>query len=1774
MLPLVMQNSAYELHAELYRSPRTLVYDAVRRSDGKRVAVKTNAADYPSALDLSRLRREFYLLRRLDVPGAVKVHALESWGARLALIEEYQDGEALSARARSGPLPIGELLELAEAVSRVVVQLHERLVHLDLAPENIFWHAEQASACVIDFSRAVPLEAQHGFAAESCAESSLPYVAPERSGRMSRRVDARADLYSVGAVLYELATGRPMFDAATRAEWFFCHTARQPAPPHRVNPDVPEVVSSIILRLLDKNPDQRYQSAAALLRDLRECRQRWVSSGTVEPFALSRRVARSSLRSPSRIHSREHEVAALLDAYDSVRSGDTCAAIVSGDAGVGKSALVEHMRTIITRLDGYFVSGKADQFGVARPYAALVQAFREITTHLLAEPEERLKSWAEQLNAALSPNAHLLVEMVPELERVIGPQVKPPTGNPVEEQNRFQNAITAFLHTFAKPSHPLVLFLDDLQWSDPDSLGLVERLLADPDVTSFLFIGAHRGDAAILPHLDARLQKRARASVRRLRLEPLGAGAAFELLADMLEQANAETEQLARRIHASTQGNPLHFIEVVRLLRHDGQLHFDARSDRWAWNLAQIRLASDAQKLPDVIRQRFQNLSSATRNCLQLAACIGSSFRLDVLAMVSNQSIEDIYSQLMEATEHGFVAGAEAADGASAQSGASFGNTERLRFLHDGLQQAAHAELSEQARQQAHHRIGRLLLQHCSPVEREERSIEIAHQLNEGRSLIESDGERAELLQLNLSAARKATQYSAHESAFGLLEVAHSLLPPAAFEHSFSVAFEVHYRYAAAAYLVQHFDVARQACAEILKRARSPLERARVHAMQLVQLTFCGRMDDAIDAGLRALSTLGIRLTARPSRWAILRDLALVSWRLWRRPIASVEHQEVLSDERARLCMKVLIDFIPSSYLTGNERLFAASVLKQVNLSLIFGNGPESASAYASYTVLLAGLGRLKRADEFGRLALRLLERYAASDTRCRNYLLYALFAHSWTRPWNELRRWFQDAVRAGLESGDHLFTAYGCGWVYLWDPEVDIETAHAESASYLSIIERTDYQNAHDAALLARQFWRNLLGQTSSRVSLGDAEFDEEACVQRMRSAQNQSGLGIHALYSLVLAVLYERWEAAFGLVEASKPLIRALAGSPYMVEYSLHAFLACISVRDPRVRRRARRVARRLRAQILEWAAYSPENFGVLGLLVDAEWARVSSARVAATRLYHAATAASYASLGARYEALANERAALFFCEEKLERLAAPHLAAAQYHYARWGAVAKVRFLEEQYPRLIELARGEQAVVHAARASSSLGMATRGGEDGDSVVIDRVCGLLSAELPLDGLFAQLLYVLQQAFGGTRSVLLLRDDETGQLISRAELSAEREAGERGAELLDPSRLPASVLRYAVRSGKPVLIERTLRGHGFTKDEYLHRSGVRSLLAVPMMHRGQAVGALYFEHRTAPQAFDSRASALAQTIGAQVAIAIQNTQLDERLKRMTDSFSRVVPKEFLSNLGRKSFSEIRPGESITKAMTVLFCDLRGFTTLSERLGPSSSIELVNTYLSRMETPILANGGFVDSYSGDGILALFDAGPEHAVRAAIAMLREMSDLNELRDAQGAERLTIGIGVNSGQLTLGAIGGAQRFKYGVVGDTVNLAARIEGLTKYYGVPLLISGETWLALEPGMRAWTRPLGRARVVGRSEPVELFEVFGADEPHILQRKQQLSSDWRQALELFGARQFVAASEAFRGVRNSLDQDRPAALFEERARRLASAPPASGWTAVEEILEK
>src|SRR5882762_7004850 len=749
---------------ETLREDEEFAFCRGRRDDGElpTILLVAPVSEHPVPAILERLEHEYSLRDELDSDWAARPLALTRREGRLMLILEDPGGEPLD-RLLGQPMGLSRFLRFAVGLAAALGKLHQQgLIHKDIKPANILLDSATGAVWLTGFGIAsrLPRERQPAEPPEMIA-GTLAYMAPEQTGRMNRSVDSRSDLYSLGVTFYEMLTGGLPFTASDPMEWVHCHIARQPVTPGERLKEVPSPLSAIIVKLLAKTAEERYQTAAGVESDLRRCLAEWEACGRIDTFALGAHDTSDQLLMPERLYGRDRERETLLAAFQQVvATGTPALVLVSGYSGVGKSSVVHELHKAIVLPRGIFISGKFDQYKRDIPYATLAQAFRTLIRQILSESEARVERWRNAIRDSVGPNGQLIVSLIPELEFVIGKQPLVAELPATEAENRFHMVFRSFLGVFADKKHPLAIFLDDLQWLDAATLKLLEHLITHPDVRHVLIIGAFRDNEVSTSHplmqtLDA--IRGTEAVVREIVLAPLSLDDVTQFVADTLHCEHGRAEPLARLVYDKTLGNPFFAIQFLTALAEEGLLAFDANATAWTWDLARIRAKGYTDNVVDLMVGKLRRLPDATQERLKQLACLGNVAEIATLTLVHGLSEEEIHTELWEATRTGLI----------------FRREDSYAFLHDRVQEAAYALIPEGERAAAHLRIGRALASRTAAAELEEHIFEIVNQLDRGSALIDLREERERVAELNLIAGKRAKTSTAYASALNYLAAGH-----------------------------------------------------------------------------------------------------------------------------------------------------------------------------------------------------------------------------------------------------------------------------------------------------------------------------------------------------------------------------------------------------------------------------------------------------------------------------------------------------------------------------------------------------------------------------------------------------------------------------------------------------------------------------------------------------------------------------------------------------------------------------------------------------------------------------------------------------------------------------------------------------------------------------------------------------------------------------------------------------------------------------------------
>ena len=1489
-------NPDYEWTAELGGDAGFALQRGRRTRTGAPVLAKLSRAGGARAIDAAVLRRECAIAAELASAATLLPRVVEA-RQQILLVMEDPGGDLLTSLFAAGPMQVSTVLAIGARLAATLAELHGRgIVHHGIRPEAVLCDPANDAVWLIDFADTGRATSRPAPAATSLSAARLIYVSPEQTGRMDRAVDHRSDLYALGVVLYEALCGAPPIRSDDSLALIHWHIAGVPVEPSRIVPSVPAPLSDIVMKLLAKAPDERYETAAGLMADLERCAREWTTHRRIEPFALGLRDGRSDLVISPRLYGREAEVGRLLDAFERAciaDSGHAEIVLVQGYAGIGKTTLIQQLYRPIVRQKGYFIAGKFDQVVRGVPFGALIQAFRGLVQQLLTESEAQLARWRDTLTLALGNNGGVLAEVIPEIEFIVGPQPVPPVLGSVESRNRFQRVLQNFLAALAQPAHPLVLFLDDLHWADAATLSLLEPLLTGGEIRSLLLVGAYRDtelDAAPRLVRTLALLESAGVAPQRIALGPLTAHDLTDLVADTLRCEPTQAEPLARLIERKTGGNPFFVTQFLKMLEREGHLRFDIAQARWTYRITEIADAPLADNVVDLMTGSIQRLPPKTQYALTLAACIGNRFDQRTLAIVSEQAPAQTSDDLARAIDAGLIVAVTPAPARPANaSDDALDDTSTFMFLHDRVQQAAYALIPEDRRRMVHLTVGRLLRARRPAEHLEVRLFDVVHHLNLGRALIASADERLEVARLNLAAGRRAKSSTAHDTALELLLAGSDLLDAAAWDTDYELCFALHLEAAECEYLCGHFDTALERYGQLTRMARTPIDQARVARLRSVQFENMARYADSIATvreGL-ALFDLSFPDDEGGKGHALEHEIEIIETLRAGREIAALVTLPTMVDPEVRMVMSMLTDIWSAAYIIGDPTLARLMSATLVRLSFEHGNVEESAYGYVTHAITVGAMrGEYAQAFEYGQLALAVNQRFDDTRLRAKIYQQFNAHVNFWCRPIASCYAYAREACRSGLESGDFLYAAYGAGtepWAAMAATQ-NLAQFERDYEPSIALIEKLKNTGFADSVRVLVNWSRALQGRTDGPLSLSDASFDEAAYLLTYRD--NPFFTTIHAIARLQLCCLLGSKAEALAAARRAGALVHHVPGTIWPVIFDLWNALALAAIHaDASTEDRARGLAELTRVQAMfeSLVGHCAQNFLCPALLLAGEIARIDARVDEALALYARAIEYTEGLPLLHYRALGHELCGRCLVDTAHPALGRMHLAQARACYAQWGAAAKVEAMQRQYPALVArdpaAAVGPLAAISNDESLPAANTATAGDRlDGlDLVSLTKATQAIAAEIELDALLARLMHIAIENAGAERGALVL-EGVAGPSVHAMDALDAPLAGD-PIPLEASQCVPVGIINYVRRTARSVVLAQADADEQHGVDPYVLRRRPRSLMCVPIQKQGRLVGVLYLEHGRVAGAFTAERIRTLQMLSIQAAIALENAQL-------------------------------------------------------------------------------------------------------------------------------------------------------------------------------------------------------------------------------------------------------------------------------------------------------
>jgi PAS domain S-box-containing protein len=1450
-------------------------------ADGTQTSVLAtwSIGEPPTAASQNRLSHEYGLKDQLDSAWAVRPLELVRQGDRTVLLFDDPGGEPLE-RLLGAPFETDRFVRLAISIAAALGEVHLRgLVHKDLKPAHILVGESMQSVRLTGFGLAtlLPRERQSPAPPETIA-GTLAYMAPEQTGRMNRSIDARSDLYSLGVTFYQMLTGSLPFTASEPMEWIHCHIARKPIPPSERVEHVPAQVSRIVMKLLAKTAEERYQTAIGLQHDLQRCLTEWEAGRQIKPFPLGERDIPDRLLIPEKLYGREREIATLLTAFDRVvNEGTPALVLVSGYSGIGKSSVVNELHKVLVPPRGLFASGKFDQYKRNIPYSTLAQAFQSLVSQILGKSDTEMGQWRAALQEALGPNGQLMVTLVPELALVIGEPPPPPELPLQDQQARFQTVFRRFLGVFARPEHPLTLFLDDLQWLDPATLDLIEQLISHPDVRHLLLVGAYRDNEVGPAHALARTLARLRGAggrVREIVLAPLRLEDVARLLADALHMEPGRVRPLAELMFEKTAGNPFFTIEFMLALAEHELLTFDPGMTAWTWDLPHIRLKGFTDNVADLMAAKLSRLARVTRKALGQLACLGNVANADTIALVDAETEEATHAALWDAVRAGLVLRSEST----------------YRFLHDRIREAAYALIREDARAMAHLRIGRVLAARTRAEDLEENIFDIVNQFGRGAELIDTQDEREQVAHLNLKAGKRAKAATAYDAALQYFTAGRALLAQTGWEHCYWLTFDLELNCAGCEYLIGEFTSAEERLTMLSIRAQTMVDAAAVTCLRINLYTTVDRSDSAVGVGVEYLRRVDDGWLPHPT----VEDVRQAYDRLWQqlgeRSIEALLDLPLMREPERCATMDVLT-MLTSPALFTDLNLFRLVVSQMASLSLQHGNSDGSCLAYAWLGgVMGTYFGEYHAGFRFGRLGLELVEKRGLDRFRARVYLVFAVHVAHWTQPLQTSLGFLRRAFEAALEAGDLSYAAYSCidvitNRIATGDSLSDVEQ---EAEHGLEFARKIGFGLVCDCITAQLRLIRMLRGQTPDFTSFTDAEFDEHRFEQRL---ENNPRLTIGASYYWIRklqASIYGSDEAsAMSAVSKAAPLLWTTPTQFESAEYHFYgafAWAAYCDLNGAEQRPQHLEALAGHHKQLAVWAKNCPATFANRAALVRAEIARLEGRDLDAIRLYEEAIRLSRADGFIQNEALAHERAARFCTARGFPTMADAFLRNARRCYLSWGADGKVRQLDQLYPQLREKepVAGPTSTIRAPV------------EHLDLATVLKVSQAVSSEIMLDKLLNTLMRTAIEHAGAERGLLILSQGIEQRITAEAITSGDKIVVRLHDQPLTTTLLSEAIVQTVLRTQEAMILDDAAADPAFATDPYIGQRQARSIFCLPLVNQSKLIGVLYLENSLTPGVFTPTRISVLRLIASQAAIALENTRLYHDLAEREAKIRRLV----------------------------------------------------------------------------------------------------------------------------------------------------------------------------------------------------------------------------------------------------------------------------------------
>ena len=1519
----------YNLTEKLHESSSTLVYRAVQIQDHVPVILKVLQPANPAPEELSRFQCEYDITHSFNNDGIIRVFRMEAYDNTLMIIEEDIAAKPLDILMKRRSLTLEECLFLAVRIAENVGHIHAaNVIHKNLNPSNIIWNPKTDQVKIIDFGIASRLPSE-SFTLKNPGqlEGTLAYLSPEQTGRINRSIDYRTDLYSLGVTLYEMFTGQLPFTTTDAIELVHGHIAKKPSPLCEINADIPPIVSHIIMKLLEKNAEDRYQSALGVKVDLEKCQEHLANKQNITDlqFELGQNDFSGQFQIPQKLYGRESEIITLLEAFDRVSSGKAEAIIVAGYSGIGKTVLVHEVHKPMTEKHGYFIAGKFDQFKQNIPYYAITQAFNEFCRSLLKESSETLQNWKSKILDAVGNNGQVIIDVIPDLELVIGAQPAVAEVGPTEAQNRFNLYFLNFFKALCDKDHPLIIFLDDLQWADLPTLNLVNLMMTDSDTQFLLFIGAYRdneiSDVHPLPRILDNIQKQT--PLTNIILPPLGFSHVNNLISDSTISSLGKSKSLAKVVYEKTGGNPFFVNMFLKTIAGKKLVAFDFNKGEWTWDVQLIRSLDITNNVVDMMVDRISQLPAETRKILSLAACLGSRFNLRILSLVYGHSGSVVFDELWKAVLDGLIIPIED-DYKWIEHSPEEDHEAMFRFLHDRVQQAAYSLIPKEERSEIHLKIGRLLQNSLTEEEFDENLFEIANHFNQGKELISGAIEREKITRLNLKTARKAKLSSAYLPALRYINICKEYLPVDSWEKSYDLTLACFFEKGEIEYLNAQWDDAIATFDEALEKVVSQLDRSRIFKFKVTLFRMKNDLKDSLDLSLHALKELGYTLNPFPDDDEVIKEIEHFKPILAGSDSETLYNLPQLQDPLKLIALEIMSELMPPAFFLGSRLVFIVG-MKMAEITMQYGNSSYSAVGYIFYSGFTLAIYQrdYDNAYNFGLLALRLNdEKYQEKANEALILDMWGSFVCHYKAKLNIASDYLLRGYYSGVENGSYQWAGYN-GVVHLFTCFWGVNSLKEVSETIKKLVpgmkkvdpNMVNYYYAVKATIF------NLTDVVSDPIELSDSNWPNiEKVLEVSREQNDMLTLLVNATCRLSLANWYSDIETALILAMEADTYVQGVPGVYIDPVFHFHQSIAFSQGYNSVDSEKQIHFLAKLEANIDKfnlWASHGSETYTHQALLLRAELARIKGNKLEAMDLYDEAISSAAANGFTQNEAFANELCARFYLALNKKKIAGVSLNEASNAYQRWGATAKVKNLETQYPQFLDhkISQDKEARVVSSQPDTTMDSPSR--QKTTSIQLDlesvmKASHILSGEIVLSRLLKKMMHLVIENAGATRGLLILEKDGQWMIEAEGFPDVDEVTVMQALPIEESEQVPATLINYISRTRENVVLSDATGEDGFAKDAYIIKKQPKSVLGLPLLNHGILNGILYLENNLTTGAFTTDRLQVITLLAFQAGISLENARLfEEKQKNGEELVEEIADRKQAEEALRESEERFR-----------------------------------------------------------------------------------------------------------------------------------------------------------------------------------------------------------------------------------------------------------------------